>query len=110
MTVQELIEQLMRYDLEAEVFIPASYTFLTAGARPCTNVTGAYGGFDWDRGKVFIYPEAKLVQLNNYQYGEFSKCVREHDWIRSDIHKGKKPRGVIPPMFNPNPPEEPTEE
>lgn len=106
MTVQELIEQLMKYDLDMEVVIPASYTFITAGPRPSTKITGAYKGTDWDKGYVFIYPEANLVQLNSYQYGEFSKSIREHDWIRHDIHKGVNPRGVIPPMFNPKPPEE----
>lgn len=109
MTVQELIEQLLRYDLDTEVVIPASCTFITAGPRPSTNITGAYRGTDWDRGKIFIMPEANLIQLNTYQMGEFSKCIREHDWIRYDIHKGKKPRGTIPPMFNPTPPEEPKE-
>jgi hypothetical protein len=106
MTVQELIEQLLRYDLDMEVVIPASKTFLTMGPRPSTPVTGAYKGTDWDRGYVFIYPESKLVQLNEYQFGEFSKEVRQHDWIRSDISKGVKPRGIIPPMFNPRPPED----
>ena len=110
MTVQELIEQLLRYDLDMEVHIPANYTFITAGPRPSTKVTGAYKGTDWDKGYVFIYPEAKLVQLNNYQYEEFHKCIREHDWIRNDIHKGKKPRGVIPPMFNPKPAEDKSKE
>lgn len=109
MTVQELIEQLLRYDLDMEVVIPASKTFLTIGPRPSTPVTGAYQGNDWDRGYVFIYPESRLVQLNEYQYGEFCKVVRECDWIMSDIHKGVKPRGVIPPMFKPKPPEEENE-
>lgn len=110
MTVQELIEQLLRYDLDMEVVIPAWYTFITAGPRPSTNIRGAYKGTDWDRGYVFICPENDVVQLNEYQLNEFMKCVREHDWIRHDIHRGKKPRGTIPPMFNPTPPEEPKEE
>lgn len=110
MTVQELIEELLRYNLEDEVVIGASYTFITAGPRPSTNVIGTQKGFDWDRGKIFIRTEPHLVQLNNYQYGEFCKEIREHDWIRSDIHRGQKPRGVIPPMFNPTAPENKTEE
>lgn len=110
MTVQELIEQLLRYDLDMEVRIPASYTFITAGPRASTNVTGAYKGTDWDKGYVFIYPEANLVQLNSYQYGLFTETLREHDWIRYDIHKSNKPRGTIPPMFNPKPPEDKIDE
>lgn len=110
MTVQELIEQLMRFDLDAEVVIPASCTFVTAGPRPTTSITGVYNGIDWDRGKLFIGTAAHLVQLNTYQYGEFSKILHEHDWIRDDIWKGKPPRGVIPPMFNPYPPEEKPDE
>lgn len=110
MTVQELIEQLMRFDLDTEVVIPASCTFVTAGPRPITAITGVYRGTDWDRGKIFIGTAAHLIQLNSYQYGLFTETLREHDWIRDDIWKGKKPRGVIPPMFNPNPPEEPKEE
>lgn len=106
MTVQELIEQLFRFDLDAEVVIPANYTFITAGPRSSTNITSVYKGTGWDRGTVFICPEANLVQLNNYQYNLFLDEIREHDWIRYDIHKGNKPRGTIPPMFNPNPPEE----
>lgn len=110
MTVQELIEQLMRYDLDSEVVIAASCTFVTAGPRPTTSITGASKGTDWDRGKIFIGTAAHLVQLNSYQYTKFTEVLREHDWIRDDIWKGRKPRGVIPPMFNPYPPEEKTDE
>jgi hypothetical protein len=106
MTVQELIEQLLDCDLDAEVVIPATYTYYTVGSSPCAQIRGAQKGFDWDRGKVFIRPTTNLVQLNSYQYNEFRKCLSEHDWIRHDIHYGKKPRGTIPPMFNPTPPEE----
>ncbi len=105
MTVQELIEQLKRCDPDKEVLIPARKTFTTIGPIASTPVTGAYNGTDWNNGYVFIYAEANLVQLNDYQLGEFQKEIRHHDWIQSDINKGLKPRGTIPPMFNPKPPE-----
>lgn len=106
MTVEQLIEQLLRCNLEDEVVIGASYTFITAGPSPYAPVTHISKGGDWNKGKVFIGVEPHLVQLNDHQYNEFCKEIREHDWIRYDIYCGKKPRGTIPPMFNPKSPEE----
>lgn len=101
MKVKELIEQLMRCNLEDEVVIKANYTFTTAGPIASTEIKGASSGFDWDKGKVIISASTNLIQLNDAQYSIFLKELYNNDWIKDDISKGKNPRGKIHPMFNP---------
>jgi hypothetical protein len=65
MTLIELKKQvdlaLMRAGSEeCEVCIPNNKAGM--GGTPATGVKGAYRGFDWDKGKFFIFPEKEMVE------------------------------------------------
>ena len=61
MTVDELVKMLKRYDgnmvVEIRVHNPS------AGPSRGTQVKTVQGGIDWDKGRLFIYPEKHLVEV-----------------------------------------------
>ena len=69
MTVDELIERLGMIRLmdpnagKCNVVIPVMGAGL--GRSPCVEISGVYQGFDWNSGRLFIYPVTKLQDLQS---------------------------------------------
>lgn len=60
MTVAELRRTLERMRDDDVVVIPVTLPHSTMGGRPTVAVVSVGQGFDWDRGKLFLSPAAKL--------------------------------------------------
>ena len=61
MTVGEMIKALKRYDENTEIEIRVH----NPSVGPCrgTRVKSIGMGIDWDKGRLFIYPEKHLVEV-----------------------------------------------
>lgn len=61
MKVCKMIEALRRYDENTEIEIRVH----NPSVGPCrgTKVKGIGMGIDWDKGRLFIYPEKHLVEV-----------------------------------------------
>lgn len=61
MTVGELIKALKRHDDEQVVEILVHNP--SVGPSRGTGIKCICGGIDWDKGRLFIYPEKHLVEV-----------------------------------------------
>ena len=61
MTVAEMIKMLKRYDEKIEVEIRVHNP--SVGPSRGTQVKTIQSGIDWDKGRVFIYPDKHLVEV-----------------------------------------------
>lgn len=61
MTAGEMIKALKRYDENTEIEIRVH----NPSVGPCrgTKVKSVGMGIDWDKGRLFIYPEKRLVEV-----------------------------------------------
>jgi hypothetical protein len=78
------------------VVIPIQ-TVGSIGASPYVDVQNFQCGFDWDDGKLFIYPEKQLrvVEMDEIKslqktYGEFGNLVYERDNLKRENAKLRK--------------------
>ena len=65
MKVSELKKALERMNDDAEFVIPVMLPNATMGGTPTVSVTQVFGGFDWDKGKVFASPSARLYPVGD---------------------------------------------
>ena len=56
-----------------EVVIKIKMPYSTVGAMPTVKVRSVHMGFDWDAGKLIIYPEEELTPSDR----DFAKQMRE---------------------------------
>lgn len=87
MTAKELIEILQRHDPELEVVINVTLPHSTMGASPCSKISSAYRGIDWESGTIRVHPQGNLVMLNDAQYAEFNKMKNVAQKTRSAAWK-----------------------
>lgn len=65
---------------KSRVYIPV-HNPGTIGGSPCSAVTGAYGGIDWDSGKVFLSTQHSLSLLSEQEVKAVSESVsRGQSW------------------------------
>ena len=80
LTVSELSDLLKRAALHGHgddvIAIPYEVGHSTVGGRPYTPIKSASGGFDWDKGKFFLYPEISLG-LNDEALQKQRKIMRK---------------------------------
>lgn len=77
MKVSDLKKALERLRDDDDVVIPVTLAHGTIGASPSVPVTQVQDGFDWDRGKVFICPDAKLYPVGE-EFLQGRDLVREY--------------------------------
>ena len=65
MKVSDLKKALERMRDDGDVVIPVTLAHSSMGGKPSVDVTQVHAGFDWDHGKVFIYPDAKLYPVGD---------------------------------------------
>jgi len=58
---------------DPEVVIKIKLPYSTVGAMPTIKVRSVHMGFDWDAGKLIIYPEEELTPSDR----DFAKQMRE---------------------------------
>lgn len=51
------------------------YVYGTLGSHPMVDIAGVDVGFDWDTGKVFIWPEVKLRSIEQDEIAKIRKDV-----------------------------------
>lgn len=67
--LKELVEQMeqqairQRLNLEDVQVVIATYKVGLTGGTPNTNIKCGSLGFDWDKGKLIIYPEQTLREI-----------------------------------------------
>lgn len=77
MKVADLKKALERMRDDDEVVIPVTLAHSSMGGKPSVAVTQVHAGFDFDRGKVFIYPDAKLYPVGD-EFLQGRELVREY--------------------------------
>lgn len=83
-------------DDDLEVVIPVKVVG-SAGARPCVKLKLAAAGCDWDTGKLFLYPEVELREVDRDELKAIQKRLDEIGWdmyenrcLKSENKKLKK--------------------
>lgn len=61
------------YREDPEVVVKIKLPYSTVGAMPTVKVKSVHMGFDWDAGKLIIYPEEELTPSDR----DFAKQMRE---------------------------------
>lgn len=58
------------------------------GGTPCVHVKGFHAGFDWDNGKLIIYPEDQLTKLSPDDVKAITESVvKGQSWHAYQQHK-----------------------
>ena len=66
----------------------------TAGGTPVVGVKNIYAGFDWDNGKLLIYPESDVREIKADELWALRRASEKEGWaqyenrnLKSDIKK-----------------------
>lgn len=66
----------------------------TVGGTPTTNIKSIHAGFDWDNGRLLIYPEKDLRVIESDEMLALRKSHEKYGWtqyenrnLKSDIKK-----------------------
>lgn len=102
MKVKELIKKLESLDPEANVKIPATFTYVTVGPAPAVSIDHVGKGIDWDNDIVNLYANKTLVALSPEQYQHFMTELRKADKHRAECYKkGIKDSKLIEAQIDP---------
>lgn len=105
--LKELVEQMeqqavrQRLNLEEIQVVIASHKVGLIGGTPSTNIKDINLGFDWDKGKLIIYPEQTLREIDRdeiktlrdkyeelvWSKYEFDKIVKENKKLKEQLNK-----------------------
>ena len=100
MKFNELKQYIDLYDdfrEDPEVVIKIKLPYSTVGAMPTVKVRSVHMGFDWDAGKLIIYPEEELTpsdrdfanQMRDMQERAYS-ADRENRGLKAEIRRLNK--------------------
>ena len=82
---QQAIRQ--RLNLEDVQVVIATHKVGLIGGTPNTNIKCINLGFDWDRGKLIIYPEQILREINRDEIKTLKDNYEELSWSKYTIDK-----------------------
>lgn len=77
--LRELLAARDFWDGELEVVIPVKVAGSVA-AQPYTKVKSLQAGFDWDQGKLFVYPEVNLRECDRDELKSIQKKLEDIGW------------------------------
>ena len=96
-TEQQVIRQ--RLNLEDVQVVIATHKVGLIGGTPNTNIKCINLGFDWDRGKLIIYPEQTLREIDRDEIKTLKDKYEELGWSKYKIDKivkeNKKLKGQL---------------
>lgn len=91
LTVDDLVAHLQKIQQmgggQQKAAIPYTPPHTTMGGRPCVMIEGVGQGFDWDHGKVFLYPDRPLGCLDQEQKAHAQKLENELGLLLFSIRK-----------------------
>lgn len=67
------------WDDDLEVVIPVKVAGSVA-AQPCVKLKNLHAGFDWDKGKLFLYPEVELRECDRNELKAIQKRLDDIGW------------------------------
>lgn len=101
MKVSELKQRLESANDDDTVSIAIKLPFVTVGAIPVVDVTVAFSGFDWDRGKFIITPEENLTPSDRNFETTMKEMQDKIGWLeyekrglKSEVRRLKKQLGL----------------
>lgn len=77
--LRDLLNARNHWDGELTVVIPVKVAGSVA-AQPYVNLKSISAGFDWDQGKLFLYPEVDLRECNRDELTAIQKRLDEIGW------------------------------
>lgn len=89
MKVSELKQVLQDCDDDLDVVIPV-YRVGTAGPIPAVNVSRAFEGFDWDKGRLILHPGSQLREIGRDEVKAIREKYEELSWSHYKISTIKK--------------------
>lgn len=76
-----------RLNLEDIQVVIATHKVGVIGGTPHTNIQSINLGFDWDRGKLIIYPEQTLREIDRDEIKTLKDKYEELGWSKYQIDK-----------------------
>lgn len=104
--LKELVEQMeqqvirQRLNLEDVQVVIATHKVGLIGGTPNTNVKRIDLGFDWDRGKLIIYPEQTLREIDRDEIKALKDKYEELGWSKYKIDKIVKENKKLKEQLN----------
>lgn len=78
--IDRIIDRKEDYELEQlRVVIPIK-SVRSVGGTPCVDIKSVMAGFDWDNGKLMIYPEQDLSKTDHDYLAKIRKQADEIGW------------------------------
>ena len=94
MKLSELTAMLNRHagrlDDDPEIVVDIQLPFSTIGPSPSVPVKTVGFGFDWNKGKFFIYPMEKLTKADNDFREQFLELQKKYGWMDYENRNLKK--------------------
>ena len=97
-TEQQAIRQ--RLNLEDVQVVIATHKVGLIGGTPNTNIKCINLGFDWDRGKLIIYPEQTLREISRDEIKTLKDKYEELGWSKYKIDKIVKENKKLKEQLN----------
>lgn len=104
--LKELVEQMeqqavrQRLNLEEIQVVIASHKVGLIGGTPSTNIKDINLGFDWDSGKLIIYPEQTLREIDRDEIKTLRDKYEELGWSKYEIDKIVKENKKLKEQLN----------
>lgn len=104
--LKELVEQTeqqavrQRLNLEDVQVVIASHKVGLIGGTPNTNIKSINLGFDWDTGKLIIYPEQTLREIDRDEIKTLNDNYEELSWSKYKIDKIVKENKKLKEQLN----------
>lgn len=104
--LKELVEQMeqqairQRLNLEDIQVVIASHKVGLIGGTPSTNIKYISLGFDWDKGKLIIYPEQTLREIDRDEIKTLKDKYEELGWSKYKIDKIVKENKKLKEQLN----------
>ncbi len=104
--LKELVEQMeqqairQRLNLEDVQVVIATHKLGLIGGTPNTNIKCINLGFDWDRGKLIIYPEQTLREIDRDEIKALKDKYEELGWSKYKIDKIVKENKKLKEQLN----------
>lgn len=70
-----------------DLVIAVKKPYPTIGGTPYTEVKAVFEGFDWDKGKIFIYPENDLYLVKDIDADEINTVYKKNAELNDQVFR-----------------------